>query len=156
MKKIVDILTVLMLAAAFIVAYYTGFVSTNSLDGGPVLATSSLAIISILGIIVLFVVGTASSAVVRAKKNAFTKSFTGLFIAQAVGVIGMITLLLFVLLGMFPVTNTVVRMLYIVFAMTGVVGYVDALLYADAVTEEEAVEEVEDTEETEEALDEAE
>lgn len=151
MKKLIDVLTVIMLAAAFIIAYVTGFVSTGS-DGSPALATGTLAIISILGVIVLLVVGTASSAAVRAKSNTFTKSFTGLFTVQAVSVVGMITIMLFLLLGMFPLTNTVIRTLYIIFAMIGVVGYVDALLYTDALMADEESEESdeEDDEESEE------
>ena len=134
MKKLVDVLTVILLIAAFILAYYTGFVDIG--DGfleEPALATGTLAIISVIGAIVLLGVGCASTAAVRAKSGTMTKSFLALFIVQTASVVGMAAIMLFLLLGMFPLSSPVIRTLYIVFAMIGILGYVDAMLYTNAV-----------------------
>ena len=150
MKKIVDILTVVLLAAAFILAFYTGFVKTSAVTGDPALETVPLAIISVVASIVLFAVGCGSSAAARTKSETMTKSFIGLLIVQAASVVGMATIMLFLLLKMFPLTSTGLRVLYIVFAMIGVLGYADAILYTDAVIENAEDEELEDGEEDEE------
>lgn len=134
MKKLVDVFTVLLLAAAFILAYFTGFVSKNELTGEPMLATTTFGIISIIGMVILFVVGGASAFAERMKRNTLTKSFISLFAVEIFSVIGMITIMSFLMLQMFTVDDRIIRVLYIIFAMTGVVGYVDAVLFTDSIT----------------------
>ncbi len=131
MKRIVDIITVVLLALAFILAYYTGFVSKSAV-GEPVLATNTLALISVLGTLVLFVVGGAATAYDRFKRGLVTKSFVALFAVQIFALVGMMTVMLFLSLDMFQTDNTVIRFCYMVFAMVSVIGYVDAMLYGDS------------------------
>lgn len=138
MKKIVDAVTVVLLAAAFILAYHTGFVAVTT-AGEPVLATSTLALISVLGVGVLFGVGGASTAYDRMKRGMVTKSFLALVIVQIAAVVGMAAIMIFLLTDMFTVENTVLRALYIVFAMICVIGYVDAMLYSDSMAEYDAL-----------------
>lgn len=144
MKKLLDVLTVVLLAGAFILAFYTGFVKTNPVTGSPALETVPLAIISVVGAIVLFAVGCGSTAAARSKSETMTKSFVGLLVVQAASVVGMATIMLFLLLEMFPLTSIGIRILYIVFAMIGVLGYIDALLYTEAVIGDGEDEEAED------------
>lgn len=138
MKKLVDVFTVLLLAAAFILAYFTGFVKKNAVTGEPMLATTTFGIISIIGMIILFAVGGASAFAERAKRNTITKSFLCLFVIEILSVVGMITVMSFLILQMFPLESRVLRLLYIVFAMAGVIGYVDAVLFTDCVSATEA------------------
>lgn len=151
MKKVVDIFTVILLAAAFILAYYTGFVSKNL--GEPVLATSTLALISSIGTAVLFAVGGAATAYDRYKRNLMTKSFVALFVVEILALVGMLTIMLFLSIDMFQTDNRIIRLCYVVFAMITVIGYVDAMLYGDSIAEyEDSLES--DEEDEEEASDE--
>jgi len=138
MKKLVDVFTVLLLAAAFILAYFTGFVNKSEITGEPMLSTTTFGIISIIGVAILFAVGGASAFAERMKRGTLTKSFVALFVVEIFSVIGMITIMSFLILQMFTVDNLIIRALYIIFAMTGVVGYVDAVLFTDCVTAAEA------------------
>lgn len=130
MKKLGDILTVLLLLAAFGMAYYTGFVG-KSPDGSPMLATNMFAIVSMAGAAVLFVVGAVSAMVSRVKNNLVTLSFTVLCCVQVFAVIGMCTIMTMLWTGMFALDNSVIRALYIIFTLIITMGYVDALLFSD-------------------------
>lgn len=134
MKKLVDVFTVLLLAAAFILAYFTGFVSKNSVTGEPMLSTTTFGIISIIGMVILFAVGGASAFAERMKRGTVTKSFIALFVVEILSVVGMITIMSFLMLQMFTVDDRIIRVLYIIFSMTGVIGYVDAVLFTDCIT----------------------
>lgn len=144
MKRLIDVVTVILLAVAFILLYHTGFVATTA-TGEQVLATNTMALISILGMGVLFGMGGVATAVDRIKRGTVTKSFLALFIVQVFSFIGMITIMAFLLLQMFTVESTVIRALYIIFSMTGVIGYVDSMLYTDCAAEadKEAADEAE-------------
>lgn len=152
MKKLVDVFTVLLLAAAFILAYFTGFVSKNEVTGEPMLSTTTFGIISIIGIVILFVVGGASAFGERMKRGTLTKSFITLFAVEILSVVGMITIMSFLMLQMFTVDDRIIRVLYIIFSMTGVIGYVDAVLFTDCVTAAEAPELAEGEEEEDEYM----
>jgi len=144
-KKIVDIATVILLAAAFILAFYTGFVSKTA-TGEPVLATKTLAIISVLGVGVLFGVGGASTAYDRIKRGMVTRSFLIFFIVQMLAVVGMAAIMFFVATEMYTVDNRVIRMFYMIFAMINVIGYVDAMLYSDSMAAYDAANGVDEPE----------
>lgn len=145
MKRLIDVVTVILLAVAFILLYHTGFVATTA-TGEQVLATNTMALISIIGMGVLFGMGGVATAVDRIKRGTVTKSFLVLFIVQIFSFIGMIAIMAFLLLQMFTVESTVLRALYIIFSMTGVIGYVDSMLYTDCAAEadKEAADEAED------------
>lgn len=130
MKKLGDVMTIILLLAAFGIAFYTGFIGKND-AGDPMLGTNVLAIISIIGTALLLAVGAASTMYARVKNNMVTVSFTAFCCVQLLAFIGMCTIMIMLWTGMFDVDSKLIQILFIIFTLTITMGYVDALLYAD-------------------------
>ena len=131
-KKLVDIVTVVLLACAFGLAYYTGLVGKNE-TGGMMLKTNTFALISIVGSLVLMFVGGVSELIARVKNNAVTWSFTVLMSVQVFAFFGMCAISVALLTGAFSHDSGWIRALFIVFAAIELLGYVQAVLYTGGV-----------------------
>lgn len=133
-KQIIDAVTILVLAAAFVICMVYGFLKTDS-AGRPVLSTSVLAGVSIAGPLLLVVSGSFSSFLGRIKFSLLTKTFTYIFTAQAVAFIGILSVILSVLLGMFEKgsADVVLSIFYIIFAMAFVVGYAESVFVSEPI-----------------------
>lgn len=139
MKKLVDILTVLLLIAAFGMAFYTGFIGKND-NGAPMLATNLFAIISIAGTIILLLVGMISALIARAKNNLVTNSFLAFAVVQSAAVIAIILSMAFVWNGVFALDNKTIWAVYIISVLVVIIGYVDAITFSDVLARRDAVE----------------
>ncbi len=139
MKRFVDILTVLLLMAAFGMAFYTGFIGQDG-HGKPMLATNLFCIISMAGVVMLYVVGALSSLIARGKRDLITKTSLVFAVLQFFSVVGICVIMTLLWTGMFGLDNTIIRVLYIVFILICIVCYVEALMFADNLAKREAEE----------------
>lgn len=137
MKKLTDTLTVLLLAAAFGMAYYTGFVGELA-NGKPMLGTDVFAIISMLGMLVLFIIGPVSALVSRAKNNLITTGFIVFFCAQVLALVALCTAMIMLWTNMFNTDSSGIRAIYIICTVIGIAGFVDALLFSDCLAARDA------------------
>lgn len=135
-KKIIDIATIVLLIAAFGLAYYTGLVGRKA-DGQPMLELKTFALIAICGTLVLMFVGGVSELLARVKNNAVTVSFTAFMALQVVSFIGMCAISIALLSGAFETTSGWIRGLFVFFAAVQLLGYVQAVIYTGG-TEEQA------------------
>lgn len=133
-KKLIDALTVVLLAAAFGMSYYFGMVSKIS-SGDPQLPIAFLAAISIGGLGMLFAVGSGSVFYTRAKRCLLTKPFTIAFAAQVASLLGMTALMIALLMEMFPegVDSPVVRVLYLIFTLVIIAGYTESVFVSEPI-----------------------
>ena len=137
MKKLVDILTVLLLAAAFGMAFYTGFIGRKD-NGMPRLATNLFAIISIVGTVILLLVGMVSALIARAKNNLVTNSFLAFAVVQSAAVVAIILCMAFVWSGVFALENKTIWAVYIISVLIIIAGYVDAITFSDVLARRDA------------------
>lgn len=138
-KKIVDIVTIALLAAAFGLAYYTGLVGSDA-NGGPMLAANTFAIIIVCSSLVLMLVGGISELTTRVKNNAVTVSFTAFMAVQAVSLVGMCAIAVALVSGAFTADNSWIRALFIMCAAVQLLGYTQAVIYTGGVEEQAALE----------------
>ena len=131
MKRFVDTVTVLLLAVSFGIAFYTGFIGKNSY-GDSMLAINLFSLISIAGVIVLFIIGAFSTVVTRAQMGLLTVGGLIFGIAQFVCVVGVCVIMTMLWTGMFSIESTALRLLYLLFVGVVLAGYVDSLLFADS------------------------
>lgn len=136
-KKLVDIITVLLLACAFGLAFYTGLVGQKA-NGEYMLNTGTFCLISVLGSLVLMAVGGASEMIARVKNNHVTWSATAFMAVQVFAFIGMCAVAIAVKTGAFDESSALIRVLFIVFALIELLGYVQAVLYTGGIEEKEA------------------
>ena len=136
-RKIVDIVTIVMLVCAFGLAYYTGLVGKNAY-GEALLKPDTFALIAICGTLVLMLVGGISELVSRVKNNAVTVSFTAFMAVQVVSFIGMCAISIALLSGAFTADSGWIRGLFIVFAAVQLLGYTQAVIYTGT-SEEKAM-----------------
>ncbi len=137
-KKIVDIVTIALLAAAFGLAYYTGLVGSEA-SGGPMLAANTFAIIIVCSSLVLMLVGGISELLARVKNNAVTVSFTAFMAVQAVSFVGMCAVAVALVSGAFTADNSWIRVLFIMCAAVQLLGYTQAVIYTGGVEEKAAL-----------------
>jgi len=150
-KKIVDIVTIVLLTVAFGMAYYTGLVGTKE-NGAMMLNTKTFAFIAVGGSLMLLLVGGVSELIARIKNNAVTGSFTAFMAVQVFSFIGMCAVAIALASGAFGTDSGWIRALFIVFVAVQLVGYVQAVIYTGGAEEmlasEVAAAEVEAAEET--------
>ncbi len=149
-KKIIDIVTVVLLICAFGLAYYTGLVG-RKIDGSPMLELKTFALIAICGTLVLMFVGGVSELIARVKNNAVTVSFTAFMALQIVSFFGMCAVSAALLSGAFETTSGWIRGLFIFFAAVQLLGYVQAVIYTGGVEGKAALAEAAEAAEAEEA-----
>ena len=131
MKRLVDVITVLLLIAAFGMAYYTGFVGENA-AGGKMLSKGLLAAISMGGSAILFAVGSFNTMLTRWKRDMLTVGSVIFAIVQFACVVGICVIMSMLCFDMFKLDNGVLRALYLIFTAIVIVGYIDSLLFADS------------------------
>lgn len=136
-KKIVDIVTIVLLTCAFGLAYYTGLVGEKS-PNVMLLDTTTFSLIAICGSLVLMFVGGVSELIARVKNNAVTVSFTAFMAVQVFAFVGMCAICIALLSGAFGTDNGWIRGLFIVFAAVQLVGYAQAVLYTGGTEEKSA------------------
>lgn len=133
-KRIIDIITVVMLVGAFGLAYYTGLVGEKAalLGKEPMLSSGMFALVSIAGVLVLMLVGSANELIGRVKTGTVTLSFSIFAAVQVFALIGMCAIMIALNSGAFTRESTVIRILYILFAAIPVIGYAQSILYTAA------------------------
>ncbi len=137
-KLLVDFMTVLLLAAAFGIAYYTGLVGKNN-AGEPMIDIKVFGLIAVGGTLILMAVGSVAELVSRVKNDTVTWSFTAFMAVQVVAFVGMCALVIGIASGAFATDSAWVRGLFLSFAATEILGYVQSVVYAntlDSYTEE--------------------
>jgi len=137
-KLLVDFLTVLLLAAAFGIAYYTGLVGKNT-TGEPMIDIKVFGLIAVGGTLILMAVGSVAELISRVKNDTVTWSFTAFMAAQVVAFVGMCALVIGIVSGAFATDSAWIRGLFLSFAATEILGYVQSVIYAntlDSYTEE--------------------
>ena len=155
MKKIVDIVTVVLLIAAFAVAFFAGFIIKRNGTSVPMLETTLFSVISAVGTLALVGVGMVSAFITRVKKNLVTKSFLIFSIVQIAATIGMVTMMFMLWTDMITIESKLVWALYIIFVLIIVAGYADATAFTDKI-EELGISDAEAEDEAEEEIDEEE
>lgn len=136
MKRLVDVITVLLLIAAFGMAYYTGFVGENA-AGDKMLSKSLLAVISMAGSAILFAVGSFNTMLTRWKRDMLTVGSVVFAIFQFACVVGICVIMSMICFDMFKLDNGVLRFLYLVFTAVIIIGYINSLLFADSLARED-------------------
>lgn len=131
MKRLVDVITVLLLIAAFGMAYYTGFVGENA-AGDKMLSKGLLAVISMAGSAILFAVGSFNTLLTRWKRDMLTVGSVIFGIIQFACVVGICVIMSMICFDMFKLDNGVLRALYLIFTAVVIIGYIDSLLFTDS------------------------
>lgn len=154
-KLLVDLVTVILLAAAFGLAYYTGLVG-DSATGEPMLDLKVFSLIAVVGSLVLMAVGSVSELISRVKNDTVTWSFTAFMAVQVVAFVGMCAVIIGLNSGAFTTDSGWIRGLFLGFAAVEILGYVQSVIYANTLDSYVEVEEGEEESGTEEADDDAE
>lgn len=138
MKKLIDIVTVAALLAAFALAFLAGFVFKNGSE--PYLSTGILSLISIAGMGVLFGFGSVSAFVTRVKNKQVPIAFLILFVLETVAFVAMTGGMIALLCKLFTLESWLIRGLFIAAALLIIGGYVDSVALANKqeATENEA------------------
>lgn len=131
-QHIIDAVTLIVLAVAFAICMVYGFVKTGA-SGSPPLSPAMLAAVSLAGPALLIAAGPLSSFMGRKRFSLLTKTFTWIFAAQAAAFIGMLVIILSILLDVFEsgVSTPVLPVLYMIFALTFVVGYAESVFVSE-------------------------
>lgn len=162
-KKVIDALTVAFLAAAFALAFATGFVIKNDYNEFLLKPEITLLITS-LGIIVLFCAGSVSALIARIKRKENSVGFLVLLVLEILSMVAYIGLAVASVGALdkdvFYFDTPLVRAAYIIAALFVLIGYADSVVLAEKLEgeesegktaeDEEAFEEDEDSDEAEE------
>lgn len=151
-KTVIDIITIVMLLAAFVFAYIMGFVNVNSATGENFLTTPITALIAVGGLGILYFSGTVVELVSRLKRNRMNAGFTALFSAATVLYIAVVAVMLALLCKLTDVGAFLPRFIYITAVIVIIGSYYASVVYSAKLEEELAVSEegIEETMETEE------
>ena len=150
---ILDIITIIMLFAAFGAIFYTGFLTENSS-----MPLWMIAVVTVLGLLLLFCIGTVSCMVTKVKQRSLTAGFLAFSALQLCALIVNYAVLTCLMIQLFTVQNPVMRYAYVITTAIVLIGYVASIAaYSDGILDtSEAVDEENEEEETdEEAEDEA-
>ncbi len=149
---VLDVITVIMLFAAFGAIFYSGFMTESN-----TMPLWMIALVTALGLLLLFCIGTVSCMVTMVKQNSLTAGFLAFCSLQLGALIVNDTVLVCLLIQLFDVQNPVMRYAYVISAAIVLIGYVASIAaYSDGILdssasddEEEAAEEDEMTEDEE-------
>ena len=151
---ILDIITVIMLFAAFGAIFYSGFLTENS--SMPLWMIAS---VTVLGLLLLFCIGTVSCMVTKVKQHSLTAGFLAFCALQLCALLVNDAVLVCLLIKLFDVQHPLMRYAYVITAAIVLIGYVASIAaYSDGIldssaSDDEADEEDEAAEEDEMAED---
>ncbi len=145
-KTIIDILTIVLLLAAFVFAYIMGFVNVNSATGEYFLTTPIMALIAVGGLGILYFSGSFVELVSRLKRNRMNVGFTVSFGLATVLYVAVVAIMLALLCKLTTVSAFLPRFIYIAAVIVIIASYYGSVLYS-AKIEEETVGETAETEE---------
>ena len=147
-KTIIDIITIVLLLAAFIFAYIMGFVNVNSATGEYFLTTPIMALIAVGGLGILYFSGSFVELVSRLRRNSMNVGFVVTFGLTTVLYIAVVAVMLALLCKLTSVSAFLPRFIYIAAVIVTIASYYGSVLYTSKLEEEAAAEE--NTAETEE------
>ncbi len=135
-KLMVDILTIILLLAAFTVAFVMGFVNTNAETGEYVLAAPIVALVSVGGLGILYFSGSVAELVSRIKRDQVNIGFIVLFALSTIVYAALITMMLAVLCKMTSVADFLPRFVYIAAVLVIIGSYYGSVVYASKIEAE--------------------
>ncbi len=152
-KILIDIITIVLLLAAFIFAYVMGFVNVNSTTGEYFLSTPIMALIAVGGLGILYFSGSVVELVSRIKRDRMNIGFVVSFSLATVCYAALAAIMLALLCKLTDVSSFLPRFIYIVSVLVIIGGYYGSVVYS-AKLESEIAELDADSEEEETAAEE--
>lgn len=140
-----DILTIGLLFAAFGMVFYAGFI-TEEED----LTLNVMSAVTAVGLVLLYIIGTCSCLVTKAKKNTLTAGFLAFSAVQLYALLSNLVVLGCLLIGLFTVNDVFMQAAYVATTFIVLLGYVvNVIAFSDnnVVTEDADDEDDEDEEE---------
>lgn len=145
-EVLLDVVTMGLLVAAFGTMFYNGFIVPSER-----FTVGIMSAITIVGLLILFFIGTVSCMSTKVRKNALTAGFLTLAAFQVVALVGNATVLLCLLCKIFTVEDRAMRIGYLATVAVMIVGYVISIFsYSGGITDDSATEEAADGETDEE------
>ena len=121
---LLDIFTIGMLFASFAALFYSGFILKT--DTFPL---GALCAITMVGLLLLFFIGTISCLSSKAKNKTLSVGFLVFAAIQLVALIANLALLLGIMVNLFSVEGLFARLTYIISVSIILVGYVSSISY---------------------------
>lgn len=116
---LVDILTIGMLFAAFGMVFYAGFITDKE-----ELSLNMMALVTAVGLVLLYIIGTCSCLVTKVKNNCLTAGFLTFSAVQLYAVLSNLVVLGCLLIGLYTVQDIFMQISYIVTTAIVLIGYV--------------------------------
>ncbi len=115
-----DIITIALLFAAFIMVFYTGFITEEEND----MPLNVMSAVTAIGLILLFVIGTGSCLVTKAKKNCVTAGFLAFSAVQLYALLSNFVVLFCLVIGLFTTEDVFMQVSYLATTLIILIGYV--------------------------------
>lgn len=147
-KSLIDLLTILLLLAAFIFAFIMGFVVKNESSGEPFLSTLIVALIAVGGLGILYFSGTVVELVSRIRRNRMNVGFVSLFSVCTAAYVALVAIMLAVLCRLTSVSAFLPRFIYLFAVIMILAGYYFSVVYSTKLEAEKENAEINDAEET--------
>lgn len=131
-EVLLDIVTMGLLLAAFGTMFYNGFIVQS--EGFTV---DIMAAITFIGLIILFCIGTLSCLVTKVKKHSLTVGFLTFSAIQLFALVCNWAVLICLLVNLFTVENSTMRISYAVTTAVLIIGYIASILsYSNGIVDE--------------------
>ncbi len=116
---IVDIITIGMLFAAFGMVFYAGFITEKE-----ELSLNMMSIVTAVGLILLYLIGTCSCLVTKVKTKSLTAGFLAFSAVQLYAVLSNLVVLGCLLIGLYTIQDVFMQVSYVVTTAIVLIGYV--------------------------------
>lgn len=116
---LVDVLTIGMLFAAFGMVFYAGFITEKE-----ELSLNMMALVTAVGLVLLYIIGTCSCLVTKVKNNCLTAGFLTFSAVQLYAVLSNLVVLGCLIIGLYTVQDIFMQVSYVVTTAIVLIGYV--------------------------------
>ncbi len=116
---ILDIITIGLLFAAFGMVFYSGFITKED-D----LELKFMAIVTAIGLVLLYAIGTCSCLVTKVKTNSLTAGFLAFAAVQLYALLSNFAVLGCLLIGLYTIDDIFMQVSYVVTTAIVLIGYV--------------------------------
>lgn len=146
---VLDIITIGLLFAAFGMVFYAGFI-TEEED----LNLNVMSAVTAAGLVLLYIIGTCSCLVTKAKLKSLTAGFLAFSAVQLYALMSNLVVLGCLLIGLFTINDIFMQVSYVATTAIVLIGYVvNVIAFSDknAVTFDDSYEDEDEEEDEEEA-----